>query len=218
MDIREGKTLCPMSGKEVMIFSKNELNTGMLQWADQIICGTNATRININNQMRELIGRTGGPKDGDKIICLRNYWEIFSDNGDPLINGTIGTLSNSFETFYQLPFWAGGRQIPIIVSNFDTDGSSYFNSLNMDKNMIMTGEPVLDWQTNYKLGKNPNTAHLVPLEFTYGYAITCHKSQGSEYEKALVIEEKFPFKKEEHTRWLYTAATRASSKLVIIQS
>jgi ATP-dependent exoDNAse (exonuclease V) alpha subunit len=57
----------------------------------------------------------------------------------------------------------------------------------------------------------------VPKQFTYGYAITCHKAQGSEFEKVLVVEEKFPFDKEEHARWLYTGCTRASEKLVIIQ-
>ena len=56
-----------------------------------------------------------------------------------------------------------------------------------------------------------------PLEFTYGYAITCHKAQGSEWDKVLVIEEDFPFSKEEHARWLYTAATRAAEKLVLIK-
>lgn len=44
-----------------------------------------------------------------------------------------------------------------------------------------------------------------------------HKSQGSEWDKVLVIEEGFPFKKEEHARWLYTTVTRASSKLVLVK-
>ena len=52
---------------------------------------------------------------------------------------------------------------------------------------------------------------------TYGYAITCHKSQGSQWDKVLVIEEDFPFAKEEHKQWLYTACTRAAEKLVIIK-
>ena len=56
-----------------------------------------------------------------------------------------------------------------------------------------------------------------PFDFTYGYAITCHKAQGSEWQKLLVFEEKFPFDKEEHRRWLYTAITRASEKLVIVK-
>jgi ATP-dependent exoDNAse (exonuclease V) alpha subunit len=58
----------------------------------------------------------------------------------------------------------------------------------------------------------------VPKKFDYGYAITAHKSQGSEWLKVLVVEEKFPFDKLEHARWLYTAATRASEKLVIVRN
>jgi exodeoxyribonuclease-5 len=54
-----------------------------------------------------------------------------------------------------------------------------------------------------------------PKEFDYGYAITCHKSQGSEYDKVLVFEEWL--KGGDHSRWLYTAATRAKEKLVIVK-
>ena len=218
MDIREKKPLHTMQDNEVIIAPKHELNTGMLQWADQIICGTNATRIGINNQMRELTGKSGGPQDGDKIICLRNYWEIFADNEDPLINGTIGVLNNSFSTFYQLPRYVGGQQLSVLIANFNTDSGSHFDSLEMDKLMISTGEATLDWKTSFKLSKNPKTRHLVPLEFTYGYCITGHKSQGSEYDKVLVIEENFPFDRVEHARWLYTCCTRASEKLVLIRS
>ena len=60
--------------------------------------------------------------------------------------------------------------------------------------------------------KNP-----LPDSFAYGYAITCHKAQGSEWDKVLVLEEKFPFDKEEHKRWLYTAVTRAAEKLVLVR-
>jgi hypothetical protein len=31
------------------------------------------------------------------------------------------------------------------------------------------------------------------------------------------LEEKFPYDKEEHARWLYTAVTRASEKLVLVR-
>ena len=52
----------------------------------------------------------------------------------------------------------------------------------------------------------------------YAYGITCHKAQGSEWDKVLVFEERFPFSEEEHMRWLYTAITRAKEKLVIVRS
>lgn len=35
--------------------------------------------------------------------------------------------------------------------------------------------------------------------------------------KVLVLEEKFPFEKEEHARWLYTCITRASKKLILVR-
>ena len=42
-------------------------------------------------------------------------------------------------------------------------------------------------------------------------------SQGSEWPKVVVLEEKFPFDKIEHARWLYTACTRSSEKLVLVR-
>ena len=80
---------------------RRELNTGVLQWADQILTGTNITRININNQMRNLMGRGNKPENGDKVICLRNYWDYLDDDGNPLVNGTIGTLDRVYETYNQ---------------------------------------------------------------------------------------------------------------------
>ena len=220
MKIREGQPIEYMKGNEVQIIKRSELNTGMLQWADQILVGTNNTRNAINNQMRQLLGREGGPQDGDKIICLRNYWEIFSENMNALVNGTIGTLEDSYEAAINIaPYRTVDNEtrMKIITGHFKTDNEDTFYNLNMDKKLIMEGTNILDWKTNFKMSKNPRTKHFIPMEFTYGYAITAHKSQGSEWDKVLVIEEKFPFDKEEHKRWLYTACTRAAQKLVLVR-
>ena len=217
MDIRNHKPLSLMDGNEVKILTKADLSTGMMQWADQMLVGTNQMRVALNNQMRELLGRGNAPEDGDKVICLRNYWSILAENEDPLVNGTIGYLQDSFESFNQLPWKMGGQRIYTIQGNFLSDGGALYKDLDMDKKLILTGEKSLDWKTTWKLNSNPRTSMLVPLEFTYGYAITGHKAQGSECDKVLVVEEKFPFEKEEHARWLYTCATRASEKLVLLK-
>jgi superfamily I DNA/RNA helicase len=87
---------------------------------------------------------------------------------------------------------------------------------NLDPRIIRGGESALEWRDKYKLGKlRERIGDVIPKEFAYGYAITCHKAQGSEWDKVLVVEENFPRVKEEHARWLYTAATRAVEKLVI---
>ena len=221
MDIRAGKPLTRYQGKEVQVLNKDELTTGMLLWADQIICAKNETRIALNNQMRDLLGRSGGPQDGDKVICLKNNWDIYSVNDNPLVNGTIGYLKDSFSTYINLPrqITSDGqpKKLDILTANFISDTEEDYGILNMDKQLITTGIPGLDWKTSYKMGRNWRFQDKIPDQFTYGYAITCHKSQGSEWDNVLVIEEGFPFEKEEHKQWLYTAATRAAKKLVIIK-
>lgn len=202
MDIRAGKPLTHYQGKEVQVLNKDELTTGMLLWADQIICAKNETRIALNNQMRDLLGRSGGPQDGDKVICLKNNWDIYSVNDNPLVNGTIGYLKDSFSTYINLPrqITSDGqpKRLDILTANFISDTDEDYGILNMDKQLITTGVPGLDWKTSYKMGRNWRFQDKIPDQFTYGYAITCHKSQGSEWDNVLVIEEGFPFEKEEH--------------------
>jgi hypothetical protein len=88
----------------------------------------------------------------------------------------------------------------------------------MDRNLIEIGDKCVDWRTSYLLGKlRPRIGDIIPREFDFGYAITCHKSQGSQWPKVLVIEESFPRDKIEHARWLYTACTRPEEKLVLVR-
>ena len=217
MDIRLGNKIDFSKGKEVIVEERKNLNTGMLMWADQILVGTNNTRIAINNQMRDLLGRGNAPEDGDKVICLKNYWGVLADNEDPLVNGTIGYIHNTLETQVQTPYYMGGDVFQVLMADFESDSNAYFEQINMDEKMILTGQKCCDWKTEYKLNRNVKTCNIVPKEFTYGYAITCHKAQGSEWDKVLVIEESFPFVKEEHARWLYTAVTRAAEKIVLVR-
>jgi exodeoxyribonuclease-5 len=49
---------------------------------------------------------------------------------------------------------------------------------------------------------------------TYGYCITAHKSQGSEWPSVLVLNEAWG---KESVQWLYTAVTRAQELVTIIR-
>ena len=207
MDIREGKPLQKYQGKEVMILDKEELSESMLTWADQVLCATNKTRAGLNQKMRQLAGFTSlEPQTGDKIICVQNYWDEVSINKNP----NFDTNTIIYPTFYD------SLKVDTITTEFLTDAQDLF-TVTIDKNKLMTEQPTYPTKIKYNISRNKNWAETIPLEFVYAYAITCHKSQGSEWEKVLVVEESFPFDKEEHKRWLYTAATRASEKLVIIR-
>ena len=217
MQVRNRESFDYFTGHDAIVMPKKDLNTGVLKWADQILVGTNATRVAINNQMRDLMGRGNKPENGDKVICLRNYWDNLATNDDPLVNGTIGYISDVYETYNKTPNWAGGEIIKVLEAKFTSDSDADFGLLQMDEKQILTGERCLDFRKIYKLTSNWRTAHLVPMEFTYGYAITYWKAQGSEWDNVVVLEESFPYDAETHARAMYTAITRASNKLVWVR-
>lgn len=104
--------------------------------------------------------------------------------------------------------------VPILVTDLTTSTDEYKN-LNIDYTALTTGEKFFTPKQEYIIRKNKQNPEL-PIEFNFGYAITGHRAQGSQWNKVLVLEESFPFDKVEHARWLYTTVTRAAEKLTLI--
>ena len=53
-------------------------------------------------------------------------------------------------------------------------------------------------------------------EFDFGYALTVHKAQGSQWNNVVLFDESFAFR-DTRERWLYTAITRAAETLTIVR-
>lgn len=222
MMIREGKEIPVMKGKDAIVIPKNELVTGHLLWADQILCATNAKRYAINQQVRGLLGFSGDlPQDGEKVIIKRNYWDFSSSKGNALVNGTTGYIKDPFENFRMVPSYIlfnRDRKIPTIMGEFITEDNETYQTLTFDKTFFLTEQTYLDWKTAYTISKNKKFGpNFIPIQGTFGYAITVHSAQGSQWDNVLVVEEDFPFDRREHARWLYTACTRPSEKLVLVK-
>lgn len=210
-DIRAGKIIKPYKGSEINVVRQRDLCDGMFTWADQILCGKNITRHTMNTYYRNM--RYGedipAPIVGDKVICLKNNWDKITATGDALVNGTIGTIEEI--ATYPNP-WLN----PMCIIDFapetidETDSrDQVFHELLMDYKLITTKEATVN-KENFRMFPK----QLRPEQFDYGYCITVHKSQGSEYDKVLVLEE--VLKRADHARWLYTAVTRASQKLTLV--
>lgn len=224
LDVREGRPLEKFIGKDCQILKKEDVVDGMFTWADQIICGINTTRISINNKIKKLLGyKEDEIAEGQKIICLKNYWNKISEEGQPLVNGTIGYIQNVQRKTYNLPYRFGIPKIEIIKCNLVTENDDIYYDLFLDPNQLLTGERTIKnndleykikkyYDNRLSVGENP-----IPIEAEFGWAITCHKGQGSTFNNVLVFEEKFPREKEEHQKWVYTSMTRPSNKLVFIQ-
>lgn len=219
MHIREGKPIetFQSKNKQVQVISKNDIVGGMYSWADQIICSTNRTRNDINAAVRAMNDFGATPQEGDKVICMRNHWDTLTDNYSSLTNGTTGILQNIYVDYYKVPFNIHPScKIKVLFADVEVEGEGVFRELPIDYNALVKGEKTLTGSQEYAMTKNKRLPEP-PYEFAYGYAITGHKSQGSEWDSVLALEERFPFDEEEHRRWLYTVCTRASEKLVVVK-
>jgi len=210
MDIRDGKPLKLFQGKEVRVLDQSDFVDGMLDWADQVLCAKNATRRKINQFMRDkrFPGETDYPQIGDKIICLKNDWQMLNTHKEPLVNGLTGYVTKTKikqnVPFIKTKLWLDFTPKP-------EDPLSKYRKLNVDNQMFEKGTPLINEQNVSRIPKKFRPEQI----FDYGYAITTHKAQGSEYSKVLVLAEKMHGI--DYQRWLYTSATRAIDKLIIIK-
>lgn len=214
---REGKFIpygnyggsCVVMSKRILTGEKRKR---ALLHADQIICGTNKTRVQINDEVRKMKGLGQFPENGDKLICTLNNWETFIDSEMRfnLVNGIIGTVK---QPFYDFEKSIGFIQFkPEFLEDFCPE------ALPIDLGIFESG------YYRYKRGdyfeKTDESGQAISAftlnRFEYGYCISCHKAQGSEFDNVIIFDESYAFK-EDKNRWLYTAITRAKKKLIILR-
>ena len=211
-DIRTGKKIVPFQDEQVQILPKEELSTGMLTWADQVLCGKNDTRKYYNGVIREELGYVDSilPQEGEKIIVTNNNWELVNSAGFPLINGMLGTVTRSGEIDKadEAMGRSMGSNIRWSTMDFMPDvGGVEFRGVKYD------AQRFLDGTNSYivnQFAKGYNRMNYID----FGSVITVHKFQGSEDNKGLGIEEVMNGK--QHRRWLYTMSTRFKDKFVLM--
>jgi exodeoxyribonuclease-5 len=165
---------------------------------DIIICGKNKTREEINTAIRrDVLHYEDDPVFGDKIICRQNDWDRQVD-GIYLTNGLVGYITNIDKSHCSSKY---------LTIDFRPDFmKEAFEDLKLDYQYIKL--PLAD-----KLEYGMSDYN----KFEYGYAITGHLSQGSEYNDVLFMDE--PFHDREMTKKLrYTAITRAKRSITMIKS
>jgi len=158
---------------------------------DQVIVGKNVTRHASNAKLRKLHDIYDPfPVIGDRLVCLRNNTEL------GLLNGAI----------FNVTAMDGVMDGKVHMSVQSEDSPMSVEVAALEHHFLGRGKE-LDKQ--YWLRQD---AH----EFDFGYALTCHKSQGSQWDNVAVFDESFCFKSMRN-RWLYTAITRAAESISIVR-
>jgi exodeoxyribonuclease-5 len=214
MDVRNDKPIPMGDYGGVLKIPFSDLGDEDLLAADQVLTGANATRWGLNQLMMKADGfDVGYPMlPGVKTICLRNNKHHGLFNG--MIGRTTATVDASMIDMAQRYFVQGivvdegvGTEFEFephrwhmgpFQDNWDprSDEQKLADQQLID-DIRMSGEPGFD---------DPNTQY----HFDLAYAVTTHKSQGSQWGSVLLVDDGFVnWKPESRRRWLYTALTRA---------
>ena len=197
---REGLPIPPGAHDDhVWKMSRHDVGPAQMLQGGQVICGTNATRRSLNTAMKRAAGfgadyPTGS---GEKIICLKNRHDL------GLINGMFLTLADV-------------RQDP-------GDAFAFSAMVETEDGLSIAGRQSF-WRGEYadhvafdpERGRREWQVRRGLIETSLGYAITCHKAQGSAYPTVVVFDDGFGRTAADRNRWLYTAITRAEWGLVIL--
>lgn len=155
---------------------------------DQVIVARNKTRRSMNNRFRKRLGYFDDGREFAPIPVKGDKMICTQNNKDlGIFNGQIGFAAKDAEMI---------------------DDCSMSLAFEQYHEVAVWAEHFFNPDAQAEIWHRKELAH-----FDYGYAITCHKSQGSEFDSVLVFNEGFS---RDYNRWLYTACTRAKEKLILV--
>jgi exodeoxyribonuclease-5 len=185
-EVREGRPLrSGQYGSSVVlpVGSSREDVRAQVQSSDQILVGMNATRANVNARMRQLREHTGPWPRAGEKLVC------LKNNHDlGLLNGQL------WKTVEDAELQPG--TVSLRIENDEGD------PMVVDAHQA----PFVGKKVEYHQRRNGE-------EFDYGYALTVHKSQGSQWKKVAVMDE---WKRDNRRQWLYTAVTRAQESVAVV--
>jgi exodeoxyribonuclease-5 len=190
MQIRAGEKLALGDHGAMRVVSRNSIDAELVKGADQVLVGLNKTRRAYNKRLRELLGhKETMPEVGEKLVCLRN------DKTKGLLNGAIFKVVKA----------SGMRQrrFRMLLAPEDSPGAKGVRVGVLPAFFEGTEESIAFAQRRES------------DEFDFGYALTVHKAQGSQWDHVVLFDESWAFR-ENRERWLYTGVTRAAKSLTVV--
>ena len=163
--------------KNTLVIYEDELTIDMIKKSQIILCGKNNTRETYTNYIRKnVVHRSGNlPNYGERVVCRKNNWSIES-NGINLTNGLLGTVIND-------PY----------VDKYDAVRKTYNISFKPDLCSLPFNDIECDYEylmaTPQARNDIKNNPYSFGEKFEFGYVVTTHIAQGSEFDNGIYIEE-----------------------------
>jgi exodeoxyribonuclease-5 len=191
-EVREQRMPAAGNYGDCRVFKVDDCNMEDLVAADQVLAYRNATCHGLNDEIRRALGYTTDlPGLDDRLLCLRNNYDIEVFNGEIFRVTRLPRASRYGETV----------SMKVMRENLDSE----------DEIRIKVHPWFFTNEQNRLTEKQKRESHW----FDYGYAITVHKAQGSQWDNVLIFNESASQKKEPW-KWLYTAITRARKRVTLV--
>lgn len=190
MAVREGRALDLGTFGDSEVIRRDALDPNRVMSADQILVGRNNTRRAYNMRVRQKNGiEEALPVAGDKLVCLRN------NRKKALFNGGLWRVKSRAQS---------KSKIITMRLSPDEEFGAKVTKVSVRSDCFSGGVETLPWDQ-----RKPYD------EFDYGYVLTVHKSQGSQWDDVVLFDESFAFQ-DSRARWLYTGITRAAKRLSVV--
>lgn len=186
----------------LIVPKKKDIYTLDLERECQVLVGTNRNRWKLTSKMRKEGGMLDPlPHKGEPLIMCKNHKQH-----PELVNGTTVYATEDHGESYQ-------EGVARFLAKIATEDNKRFTTF------AYQGL----FEEHIKREKNYSTAskqvayrsRVDDAQIDFGWAITCHKSQGSQWDEVIVHDESGVFRNDAD-KWLYTAITRAAERLVIV--
>lgn len=207
-------------------------NSGIEETA--IILRSNKRANQYNQQIRaKILSKDSVVSTGDYLMVVKNNYFWLKDNPSAeagfIANGDIVEVLEIFkiQELYGFNFASAKvrmvdypNQKPFEVMLLLDTVMSESPSLTYEESNRLYQEVMKDYEgeAGYrKLLKIKANPHFNALQVKFSYAMTCHKSQGGQWNNVFVEQPYLPNGiDKDYVRWLYTAITRAKEKLYLI--
>jgi exodeoxyribonuclease-5 len=190
MDVREGRRIEVGDYGDTQVVRRDALDPARVMQADQVLVGRNNTRKAYNMRIREKQEITDPlPVAGDKLVCLRN------NRKKALFNGGLWRVKARAQSKSRIVTM---RLVP------DEELAAKAVKVSVRADCFEGGIENIAWEQ-----RKPYD------EFDFGYVLTVHKAQGSQWDDVVLFDESFAFQ-DSRARWLYTGITRAAKRLSIV--
>lgn len=186
-----------------LVITEDDITEKMVLNSDVIICGKNYTRDYWNRKIRQELLHINSPTPMfmEKVVCAKNNWNI-EVSGISLANGLPGRVVNNPDP-----------------SGFDSDT----NTFTMDFLPDMLGEPFKGLHASYdymvsdheRRNSLKSDRYCFGEKFEFGYALTTHKAQGSQWANGIYFEEFL--QPSINNNLHYTAISRFSNTLIYVK-